>query len=431
MTRRRYDHRVRELIARTGDVDLFPELAIPRSTARSWIRRGPTEVIALDEPSHVERALRERLARLERRLAVTTAAMTLLLALVRTFELRLDRARLPEAANKARVLAAIERARRALPLGATLRVLGLTASRYHAWVRAQQACLLDDRSSCPGTTPSRLTARELLAMKDVALDPAHRHMSIRALALFAQRTGRVLAHPVTWYRMIRDRGWRRPRTRVHPESPRHGVRAERPDEAWHVDTTIVRLVDGTRAYVHAVIDNFSRRILAWTVTERMDPRSTCAILAEAAKRLDDAAASTAVYMDSGVENVNHQVDAVLEEWPLERILARVDVTWSNSMIEAWWRSLRHQWLYLNTLDSVATVRRLVRFYVREHNSVMPHSAFDGQTPDEMYFGRGETVPDELAKARAAARVRRLAENRASRCERCPRPPPAGDDRVAA
>jgi transposase InsO family protein len=32
---------------------------------------------------------------------------------------------------------------------------------------------------------------------------------------------------------------------------------------WHIDTTVIRLLDGTRAYLHAVIDNFSRRILAW------------------------------------------------------------------------------------------------------------------------------------------------------------------------
>jgi hypothetical protein len=71
------------------------------------------------------------------------------------------------------------------------------------------------------------------------------------------------------------------------------------------------------------------------------------------------------------------------------------------------------------------VRRLTAFYVREHNGVVPHSAFDGQTPDEMYFGRGEHVPDLLAAARADARARRIAENRTVRCARCPRPPPAG------
>lgn len=88
------------------------------------------------------------------------------------------------------------------------------------------------------------------------------------------------------------------------------------------------------------------------------------------------------------------------------------------MIEAWWRALKHQWLFLNTLDSVETVEKLVRFYVTEHNERLPHSAFRGQTPDEMYFGKGDGVPDGLASSRKAARDERLAVNRALSCAVC-------------
>jgi putative transposase len=72
---------------------------------------------------------------------------------------------------------------------------------------------------------------------------------------------------------------------------------------------------------------------------------------------------------------------------LRRILAFTELKFSNSMIEAWWRCLKHHWLFLHALDSVTTVRRLVAFYVQEHNTALPHSAFRGQTPDEMYFLR--------------------------------------------
>ncbi len=53
------------------------------------------------------------------------------------------------------------------------------------------------------------------------------------------------------------------------------------------------------------------------------------------------------------------------------------------MIEAFWRSLKHQWLYLNPLDLVEHGRTLVAFYVEQHNTQMPHAAFSGQTPDEL------------------------------------------------
>jgi hypothetical protein len=68
------------------------------------------------------------------------------------------------------------------------------------------------------------------------------------------RIGRVFAAPATWARLIRERGWRRPRQRVYPAKPKTGIRASRPNEIWHIDMSVIRLLDGTRTYLHAIID---------------------------------------------------------------------------------------------------------------------------------------------------------------------------------
>ncbi len=88
------------------------------------------------------------------------------------------------------------------------------------------------------------------------------------------------------------------------------------------------------------------------------------------------------------------------------------------MIEAFWRSLKHSWLYLHTLDNLTALARLIEFYVAAHNEVMPHSAFQGETPDEMYFGTGGAVAFELGIARQTARDVRMLANRAARCGVC-------------
>jgi hypothetical protein len=54
--------------------------------------------------------------------------------------------------------------------------------------------------------------------------------------------------------------------------------------------------------------------------------------------------------------------------------ALVAFVFSNSMIESWWRVLKHQWLFLNTLDLVRAVEKLAAFYIQEHNTRRPHSA---------------------------------------------------------
>ena len=50
---------------------------------------------------------------------------------------------------------------------------------------------------------------------------------------------------------------------------------------WHIDTTVIRLLDGTRAYLHAVIDNVSRRVLAWRVADTFAPVNSVAVLLKA------------------------------------------------------------------------------------------------------------------------------------------------------
>ncbi|MBN2195736.1 MAG: DDE-type integrase/transposase/recombinase, partial [Polyangiaceae bacterium] len=399
--RRAYDHRIRDLVCAAGDLVIARRLGVPERTARSWLRRGRREMaVSLDDGDDAL-ALRlaeaeSRIARLELRLRRLRAVVHLLATLVSVFGLRLDGQRLPDGTQKLEVLRAIDRAANAARLSVALRLARFSPSRYQAWRRRSLACTLDDRSPCPRRHPSRLTASERAAMKELVTSTDHRHMPLRALAWHAQRVGKVFAHVSTWARVIREHGWTRPRVRVHPARPTVGVRATRPGELVHIDVTLLRLLDGTRAYLHAVIDNYSRRILAWKVASKLDPANTCLVLVTASREIEQlpnagaAPTSTEVYADSGVENVNGAVDALLETCSLRRVLAQVEVAFSNSMIESWWRSLKHNWLFLNSLASIATVEKLVAFYVEQHNSVMPHSAFRGATPDEVFFGLSDS-----------------------------------------
>ncbi len=96
--------------------------------------------------------------------------------------------------------------------------------------------------------------------------------------------------------------------------------------------------------------------------------------------------------------------------------------WRSRVEEAQLRS-RAFWppggsLHLHTLDNFTALGHLAAFYVTAHNEVMPHSAFQVETPDEMYFGTGGAVVFELGIARQAAREERIRENRAARCRVC-------------
>jgi putative transposase len=138
--------------------------------------------------------LRERIGKLQGRVAMLTAVLRLVLALLRVSGFSLERSRVPDAAAKRRLLGAVERARQAMPLSAALRVLRLSSARYHVWVRAEEVCTLDDPPSCPRSMPQRLTYGEVEVIGGMVQSMEHRHMSIRGLALHAQRIGKVFAH---------------------------------------------------------------------------------------------------------------------------------------------------------------------------------------------------------------------------------------------
>ncbi len=257
-------------------------------------------------------------------------------------------------------------------------------------------------------------------MRDFVESPDYRHIAIQNLALLTQRLGKVFASASTWYKTIRAHGWKRPRKRIHPDKPRHGLKATRPNQFWHTDATVIRLTTGIRIYLQAIIDNFSRRILAWRVTEKLSSETTRALLVEASTDLPSIGERPEVVLmtDGGSENFG-DVNSLLDDssW-LERVVAQVEVIFSNSLIEAWWRELKYRWLFLHLLDNADAVRRLVAFYVSQHNEVVPRAVLQGRTPDEVYFDRDTDLPDRLAVSRREAQQNRIAQNRGRRCDRC-------------
>ena len=74
---RRYDHRLRNLVQRTGDVTVATDLGVPRSTARGWLRAASTVMVYLDVADLTELELRQEVLKLRRRVQTLTALLRL------------------------------------------------------------------------------------------------------------------------------------------------------------------------------------------------------------------------------------------------------------------------------------------------------------------------------------------------------------------
>lgn len=384
-----YDHRLRTLFHTTVDPELLVRFGVPRSTLHGWSKQRPQRIVTAEVLDLDRVALQAEVLKLRQRVRKLGAIIALLVGVLRAFGIRLDRSQLPEGDARGGLFRVIERTQQVLSLNGVLRLLHLSAARYHYWKRpADESCELPAPSKCPRRMPNQLTLEELATMREMAESPDYRHVPTGRLAILAQRLGKLFAAPATWCKQGRKYGWRRPRKRIYPAKPKVGQRVTQPNELWHVDLTIIKLLDGNKIYLHAVIDNFSRRILAWCIDTHFNAMNTVTILQQAARDVVSLSQTPILVTDAGVENLNKDVDDLVAAGWLSRVVALRDVLFSNSMIEAFWRTLKHQWLYLNTLDTPEAVRCLVAFYVNAHNTELPHAAFRGQTPDEMYKRSG-------------------------------------------
>ena len=169
-----------------------------------------THVMTNEYFTNNELQLYDEISKLKKKIAVLTTVIRLTIMLLRISKFRLDaHQRLPEGKAKEKILNCVEGARETLPLKSILRVIHLNISRYNAWKKAQLDCRLEDRSSCPHSSPTQMLPKEVAAIRDMVTSDKYKHIPISSLSLYAQRIGKVFASASTWSKLIREYGWRR------------------------------------------------------------------------------------------------------------------------------------------------------------------------------------------------------------------------------
>ena len=89
------------------------------------------------------------------------------------------------------------------------------------------------------------------------------------------------------------------------------------------------------------------------------------------------------------------------------------------MAERVFHSLKNRHLYSQTLSSKSDVTRSVRFYLGEHNNVIPMWGLEGRTPTEAYAGLdAKEVAAKMAENTSKGRKERLSQNRLRVCRPC-------------
>ncbi len=127
---------------------------------------------------------------------------------------------------------------------------------------------------------------------------------------------------------------------------KESVRASNPNEFWHADITEFVTVDNIKFYIHTVLDNFSRKVLAYTVARDKKARTRLLSFKEAFQnlvKLDFTPEEIDLIVDGGSENNNFRVHNFIRNCEVEinKKIALKDVTFSNAMVEGNYKILKN------------------------------------------------------------------------------------------
>jgi putative transposase len=180
--------------------------------------------------------------------------------------------------------------------------------------------------------------------------------------------------------------YRKPNTsRPHPDHKVYpyllrGLAIEQPNQVWCADITYIPLAKGF-VYLVAVMDWFSRRVLAWRVSLTLDADFCVEALQEA---MDLYGAPEIFNTDQGVQFTSADF---IDELAARGVRISMDGKGrylDNIFIERLWRSLKYEEVFLKAYNSVKESRGGIGAWLTFYNDVRPHQALGYRTPREMF-----------------------------------------------
>ena len=184
-----------------------------------------------------------------------------------------------------------------------------------------------------------------------------------------------------------DTSRRHPQHRVFPYLLR-GLTIDRANAVWALDITYIPMARGW-VYLVAVLDWYSRRVLAHRVSITMEADFCVEALQEAVSRYGP---PDIVNTDQGSQfSSDDFVKAVRKCGAMQSMDGRG--CWrDNVFVERLWRSVKYEEVYLKAYDDVPVARAGIGQYIAFYNTGRPHQAHGGLTPDMVYFNSLPQLP---------------------------------------
>lgn len=161
-----------------------------------------------------------------------------------------------------------------------------------------------------------------------------------------------------------------------------GLVIDRPNQVWCTDITYIPMQGGF-VYLVAIMDWYSRKVLAWEVSNTMED-TFCISALESAIRLYGT--PEIFNTDQGSQFTSTDFIDVLKQHDIKISMDGKGRWMDNVFIERLWRSVKYEDVYLKDYRTVVALKQGLGVYFRFYNHERPHQSFDSCTPAEVYGG---------------------------------------------
>jgi len=181
-----------------------------------------------------------------------------------------------------------------------------------------------------------------------------------------------------------------PKPNTSKPAPEHAVypyllrdlKVSRINQVWAADITYIPMAHGF-AYLVAIIDWFSRRVLAWRLSNSMETTFCLEALEKALQRYRQ---PEIFNTDQGSQFTSDDFTSILLGKDIKVSMDGKGRYIDNIFVERLWRSLKYEEVYLHAYATMKEAREGIRAYFHFFNDERPHEALGYQTPTGFYTG---------------------------------------------
>ncbi len=365
--------------------------SIPRSTSQGWKNTDPQHFAGNEFASSIEANLDQVKVMLDERLGKMRRAFCSFCRLYLSVLSFIEKDKFSKIIlqNKTAVISLLDNLPPDWDTKIICRLLRISEHQLRIW-RASRSfrCVNAVTGFCRKRFPNQISQKELNTLKSLMSRKRFGFWSIASIWGFAVKKGIIYMSRTSWYRYCIRLGISDKRKTYKKPRKRISINASKPNQIWHMDVSQFITADNVKFYIYTVLDNFSRKILAWNVSRELSAKTRLWSLKEAVATqfsTDLTHPDVELIVDGGAENNNFRISNFIRHCAVavSKKIALKEVRFSNAMIEGSFKILKK---FLRSRDEIYSpaLNKELEFFFKDYNQIRPHYQHWIYTPDEIH-----------------------------------------------